>query len=300
MKFDAVNKTAEKRKEYKSAAEYIIESADVVEEKKTLPTGILLDYVDENGDTQPYDIDMEKVEALAASMAESGQLEPIVVREWKDGKYQILAGHHRIRACRKCGFKTADVKIIECTDWEAYRIVVESNTHHGNPKPSQIAKVLISYKTHIKESGEKVTNEMLARIFDISESEFYRYIKLAMLTDELVDDVDCGLLSTNSIKEVATLNSDSQAVLAEYIANLGKALNVAGCKKAVSFLSENTQATADELFDFMSAKPQKKKYKNELFNALTEDTEIAEKLNGRTEDELTELVTKLLKEHFLR
>jgi hypothetical protein len=121
-----------------------------------------------------------------------------------------------------------------------------------------------------------------------------------MLTDELVDDVDCGLLSTNSIKEVATLNSDSQAVLAEYIANLGKALNVAGCKKAVSFLSENTQATADELFDFMSAKPQKKKYKNELFNALTEDTEIAEKLNGRTEDELTELVTKLLKEHFLR
>jgi ParB family chromosome partitioning protein len=298
MKFDAINANTARRKEYKDTADIIISQSAVLEERMSVSIDSLLDYTDEYGDTQPYDIDEEKVEALAASMKENGQLEPIVVRELKDGKYQILAGHHRIRACRKCGFKTADIKIIECSDWQAYRIVVESNTHHGNPKPSQIAKILISYKTHSNESGEKVTNEMLARIFDISESEFYRYIKLATLTDELIEDVDNGLLSTNSVKEVAKLSKTQQRTLSEYIEQSEKALNVAGCKKAISFLSENPNADVNELYSFMSAKKSKKKYKNEIFNTLTENESMAAKLSEHSEDELTKLVTKLLIEHF--
>lgn len=296
MKFDKINESSTKRRESarESRIDRLIESADNVSEK-TLPIDRVFEYTDENGNGQPYDIDERKVDALAVSIAESGQLEPVIVREY-NGIYQLLAGHHRLAALRKNNAEEIAVKIVECSEWEAYRIVVESNIKHGSPKPSEISNILVKYKSH--SSDEKVTNKMLAETFDMSERQIYRCLKMQQLTAEINNRIDEEFISTNSVDDLVTLTAEKQQILAEYFDFYEKALNVAACKKAVSFLSENSNADLDDLCEFMTSKKKKKKYKNEIFNKMMEDSELAQELGRHTEEELSELVEKLLSEHF--
>lgn len=298
MRFDKINESYSKRKENprESRAERIIAESNVIDERLTVPIGSVVDYTDEYGAEQPFDIDETKVNALAASMAENGQLEPLIVRGWKEGKYQILAGHHRIRACRKNKFNTVDIKVIECDDWKAFRIVVETNIRHGGPKPSEMSRIIVRYKQNAKE--EKLTNKMLADIFDISDRQFYRYINMDKLIPELLKDIDDMMLSTNSVEELIKLSYDQQTVLAEYVDFCKKPLNVAACKKAVSFLLENKNAGFEQLNDFMSKKKVKKKFRNEIFNTLSLDNEISESISKYSENQLETLTTNLLKKYF--
>lgn len=233
MNFNAINESRSKRmetpRENRSRLDKILEKSEQAAEE-TLPLGSIEEYKDADGNTQPYDIDEAKVSALAASIAESGQLEALIVRKTEDEEYQLLAGHHRLAALKLNNAENAKVKIVDCSDWEAYRIVVESNIRHGSPKPSEIAKILIKYKEN--SAHEKVTNKMLAEMFDISERQTYRFLKLAKLSPELIEAIDMGLISTNSIDELTDLQSKQQRILARYVSINEKPMNVSLCKKA--------------------------------------------------------------------
>lgn len=300
MNFNAINESRSKRmetpRENRSRLDKILEKSEQAAEE-TLPLGSIEEYKDTDGNTQPYDIDEAKVNALAASIAESGQLEPLIVRKIDDEKYQLLAGHHRLAALKLNNAENAKVKIVDCSDWEAYRIVVESNIRHGSPKPSEIAKILIKYKEN--SAHEKVTNKMLAEMFDISERQTYRFLKLAKLSPELIEAIDMGLISTNSIDELTDLQSKRQRILARYVSINEKPMNVSLCKKAITFLKSDLAADVESLAKFLEKKPPKKRYKNEVFNSfLSEKKDMAEKMNEHSEEELSELVIMLLEEYF--
>lgn len=300
MNFNAINESRSKRmespRENRSRLDKILEKSEQAAEE-TLPLGSIEEYKDADGNTQPYDIDEAKVSALAASIAESGQLEALIVRKTEDEEYQLLAGHHRLAALKLNKAENAKVKIVDCSDWEAYRIVVESNIRHGLPKPSEIAKILIKYKEN--SAHEKVTNKMLAEMFDISERQTYRFLKLAKLSPELIEAIDMGLISTNSIDELTDLQSKQQRILARYVSVNEKPMNVSLCKKAITFLKSDLAADVESLAKFLEKKPPKKRYKNEVFNSfLSEKKDLAEKMNEHSEEELSELVIMLLEEYF--
>ncbi len=205
-------------------------------------------YTDEDGN-QPFDIDEEKVEALSESIKENGQLEPIIVRK-KDGRYQILSGHHRYLAMRSMLAKYALATVVDVSDLKAYMIVCESNIHHAAPPPSKLCKIFLRYRAAGKE--EKLTAGQLAKMFGISREQMYRIIAMEHLTEPTKELIDAGLISTNSIKQLRTLTPDQQDTLADYVYNEDKKLTKGKCDKVIDLFIGKPDATAEDIDDLIS------------------------------------------------
>lgn len=68
---------------------------------------------------------------LTDSIKENGLLEPIIVRSFPTGKYEIISGHSRVEACKALGITSVPVTIKELTKDEAIVQMVDSNIHRG-------------------------------------------------------------------------------------------------------------------------------------------------------------------------
>ncbi|WP_024858085.1 ParB/RepB/Spo0J family partition protein [Ruminococcus albus] len=254
MKFDKVSETFSERKEKGSIKESLISAEEVLNEITEIAMHKLDMYTDEDGN-QPFDIDDEKVEALSESIKENGQLEPIIVRK-KDGRYQILSGHHRYLALKSITAKYALATVVDVSDLKAYMIVCESNIHHAAPPPSKLCKIFLRYRAAGKE--EKLTADQLAKMFGISREQMYRIIAMDTLTTPMQELVDAGLISTNSIKQLRTLTPDQQDTLADYVYNEDKKLNKAKCDKVVDLFTTNYNATVEDIDDCLNSDDKEK------------------------------------------
>ena len=98
-----------------------------------LPLAKLVEYKDENferttGRPQPFrTYSQEDLESLAKSIAEHGVIDPITVRLFEGGKYQIIAGRHRTRATALCGLAGIPGIIRDIDDVEAAKIMLDTN-----------------------------------------------------------------------------------------------------------------------------------------------------------------------------
>ena len=98
-----------------------------------LPLAKLVEYKDENferttGRPQPFrTYSQEDLESLAKSIAEHGVIDPITVRPFEGGKYQIIAGRHRTRATALCGLAGIPGIIRDIDDVEAAKIMLDTN-----------------------------------------------------------------------------------------------------------------------------------------------------------------------------
>ncbi|MBE6874751.1 MAG: ParB/RepB/Spo0J family partition protein [Ruminococcus albus] len=254
MKFDKVSETFSARKEKGSIKESLISAEEVLNEITEIAMHKLDMYTDEDGN-QPFDIDEEKVEALSESIKENGQLEPIIVRK-KDGRYQILSGHHRYLAMRSMLAKYALATVVDVSDLKAYMIVCESNIHHAAPPPSKLCKIFLRYRAAGKE--EKITADQLAKMFGISREQMYRIIAMDTLTTPMQELVDTGLISTNSIKQLRTLNHDQQDTLADYVYNEDKKLTKSKCDKVIDLFIGKPDATAEDIDECLNSDDKEK------------------------------------------
>lgn len=267
MKFDKISETYSKRKE-EHISQQLLDEAKVIEEITEIPLEKLQTYTDEDG-FQPFEIDNNYVNALADSIAENGQFDPIIVRPLPTGNYQILAGHHRYFALNRLDHETAKAKIVELSDWQAYCLLCETNIHHRGPVPSKLCKIFNRYRKNAKSNDEKLTANKLANMYGISVEQMYRYIALDSLIEPLQTLVDNGLISSNSIKPLRVLNSDQQAALADYVEFIGKKLNKAKCDKIIEFLIDNPTSTREEIEDYLSTpKTDKKEKQNTNYTAM--------------------------------
>ena len=91
---------------------------------------IPLDVIDEIDD-QPFPINEEKVEQIADSIENVGVIEPIIVVE-KLGRYKILSGRHRYRACKKLGKEDIPCYIKNVSEDVARYILIATNTDRNN------------------------------------------------------------------------------------------------------------------------------------------------------------------------
>ena len=300
MNFDKIADSNKNRKSEKSRAsevQQLIEAADSGE-KLMIPMSKINEYTDSKGGAQPFTIDDDKVEALAASIEENGLIEPIVVREMENGEYQILAGHHRYRAARKCSFRDIECKIVNVSDWDAYRIVVESNVHHGKPKPTDMMRILSEYKAASESDlcEDKLTNSMIAKAFDISERHLYRYLIMMKLNEHINALIDDESIAIGAVDDIKQLDTNQQKLFAEYVDEVGKTFNVSKCKKIVKIILSGV-SSMEEIDEALESGKKKKKFKTALYNDI-DNLQLKAKVNEHTEDELNELVTQLLARHF--
>lgn len=171
--------------------------------------------------------DDEDMLNLVESIKERGVLTPITLRQKDDGRYEILSGHRRKRACELAGLSTIRAEVVKMDRDEATIFMVDSNLQRTTILPSEKA---FSYKMRLDAMnrqgkrtdltcspvGNKSSN-LLAKDVGESKTQIFRYIRLTHLTPELLEYVDKGAISLRPAVEISYFPRELQDALAENI-----------------------------------------------------------------------------------
>lgn len=133
----------------------------------------------------------DKLSELADSILENGQQQPCIVRK-KDGKFIILAGRNRKRACEQIGVKVKCI-VRECSDAEADIILTDTNLYQRHELlPSELASAYAMQHAAYEAKGERKSTAAIANAYGETIKTVYRYIKLNDLDKSLIPFVDEG------------------------------------------------------------------------------------------------------------
>ena len=202
------------------------------EEKLAKIRDIPLEQIDDFPD-HPFKVkDDEDMTQLVESVKERGVITPATVRQKEDGRYELISGHRRKRACELAGFDTLRCEVVDLTRDEATILMVESNFQRSQILPSEKAFAykmrldamnrqgqrtdLTSNPTGRKLSGME-TAEIIGKENGDSQTQVRRYIRLTNLVPELLDLVDEGRMKLRPAVEVSFLNEDCQRDLVDEI-----------------------------------------------------------------------------------
>ncbi len=242
----------------------------------------------------------KRLEQLCESIEDIGVITPIIVREIGDDRYEILAGHNRVNACKELGIKEIPAIIKDLDDDTALLYVTESNFYQRSfselKESEKIRAIKLRYdvlkkqnKRNLQKDTEEVNNKL--ELFDLSRRTVYRYLKLSKLVDELIELLDDGKLKIMVAEDIADMNTELQEYLSIKILE-GNILSpqIAKVLKEENRKGSLTREKIDELFK----KPEKIKKANVK---LDEDI-ISIYFEGKSKKEINETIKKLLEEYF--
>ena len=219
----------------------------------------------------PFQVRMdEDMDQLVESVRTRGVITPITLRQKEDGRYEIVSGHRRKKACEIVGLETAPCEIKELTRDEAIILMVESNLQRSIILPSEKAK---SYKMRLeamkrlpgrpKENSVpvgqnfegKTSREILAEVSPDSNTQIQRYIRLNELNDGLLNLTDEGRIGIRPAVELSYLKKEEQDALLETISYEDATPSLAQAIKMRKFSAEG-KLNEDVILSIMcEAKP---------------------------------------------
>ena len=196
------------------------------DEKLSKIRDIPLTEIDDFPD-HPFKVrDDEDMAQLVESVKERGVITPATVRQKEDGRYEIISGHRRKRACELAGFETLRCEVVDLDRDEAIILMVESNYQRSQILPSEKA---FAYKMRLEAMNRKAgrpskenltpvesdyeklrTNEKFANEVGESREQIRRYIRLTNLVPELLEFVDEGRIKMRPAVELSYLDEDCQ------------------------------------------------------------------------------------------
>ena len=149
-------------------------------------------------------------------------MRPATVRQKEDGRYELVSGHRRKRACELAGYETLRSEIVDLNRDEATILMVESNFQRSEILPSEKA---FAYKMRLeamKRQGQRTdltlspvgtklrTADELAQECGDSRNQIHRYVRLTNLVPELLEFVDEGRIKMRPAVELSYLDEDCQ------------------------------------------------------------------------------------------
>ena len=210
--------------------ELFMNDAERKENKLPRIYDIPLSEIDDFPD-HPFKVKLdEDMDQLVQSIKERGIITPVTLRPKEDGRYEIVSGHRRKKACELAGFDTVKAEVREMTRDEAIILMVESNLQRSVILPSEKA---FSYKMRLeamKRQGQRTdltlspvetklrSSELIAQNSGDSRAQVDRYIRLTELIPELLDLVDEGRIAFRPAVELSYLQKEEQSALLEQIA----------------------------------------------------------------------------------
>ena len=198
------------------------ETAKQKDEEVIIPLDKISDFPN-----HPYKVkNDEKMQKMVESIKELGVIFPVIVRQKKDGNYEMISGHRRKMASILAGKKDIKCIVKQLTDDEATILMVDSNLQREEVLPSERA---YSYKMKleaIKHQGKKLevtsnqiggknneTAHILGEEQGDSGTQVRRYIRLTELLPEILEKVDDKRIAFNPAVEISYLTKEEQAML---------------------------------------------------------------------------------------
>ena len=233
---------------------------------------ISLSEIDEFPD-HPFHVRLdEDMDQLVESIKERGIITPVTLRQKPDGRYEIVSGHRRTKACELAGLTTVKAEIKELSRDEAIILMVESNLQRTTILPSEKA---FSYKMRLEAMNRqgqrtdltsvplgqklgKTSREVLADSSTDSNTQIQRYIRLTHLIPPLLDLVDSGKIAFRPAVELSYLTEEEQNSLLDSINSEQSTPSLAQASKMKEF-SQNGRLNADVILSIMcEQKPNQK------------------------------------------
>ena len=173
--------------------------------------------------------DDEDMIQLVESVKERGVITPATVRPKEDGRYELVSGHRRKRACEIAGFDTLRCEVVDLDQDAATILMVESNFQRSQILPSEKA---FAYKMRLeamkRQAGRPSKDNLvpvglnfsrveLSEQSGESQTQIQRYVRLTYLVPELRDYVDEGQIKMRPAVELSYLDEDSQRAVVDEI-----------------------------------------------------------------------------------
>ena len=191
---------------------------------------IPISEIDEFPD-HPFKVLMdEDMEQLVESIKRNGVMTPATVRLKEDGRYELISGHRRKKACELAGLDTLKCEVKEFSRDEAIIVMVESNLQRTTILPSEKA---FAYKMRLeamnrqgkrtdltcspmgnKLQGKKSSDELAEKVGE-SKNQIFRYIRLTELVPEILQMVDERQIAFRPAVEISYLSEEQQYTLLE-------------------------------------------------------------------------------------
>lgn len=247
--------------------ELFMNDAERKENKLPRIYDIPLSEIDDFPD-HPFKVKLdEDMDQLVQSIKERGIITPVTLRPKEDGRYEIVSGHRRRKACELAGFDTVKAEVREMTRDEAIILMVESNLQRSVILPSEKA---FSYKMRLeamkRQAGRPSQNnsspvgidlrgkqslDVLGEEVGDSRNQIHRYIRLTELIPELLDLVDEGRIAFRPAVELSYLQKEEQSALLEQIAYVDATPSLAQAIKLKRF-SQDGKLTNEVIESIMS------------------------------------------------
>ncbi len=178
----------------------------------------------------PFHVDIDDaMREMAESVKRFGVLSPAVARQKENGRYELISGHRRKKACELAGIDKMPVIVRNMDRDEAIIFMVDSNLQRERLLPSEKA---FSYKMKLdamKRQGArtdltsvplgqklgKTSREILAGTSPDSNTQIQRYIRLTELIPDLLQMVDDSKIAFRPAVELSYLTKEEQASLHE-------------------------------------------------------------------------------------
>ena len=215
---------------------------------------IPISEIDEFPD-HPFKVLMnEDMEQLVESVSRSGVMTPATVRQKEDGRYELISGHRRKKACELAGLETLKCEVKELTHDEAIIVMVESNLQRSVILPSEKA---FAYKMRLeamkrqagrptKDNYSPVGNnsefatssDELAEKVGESKNQIFRFIRLTELVPEILQMVDERQIAFRPAVEISYLSEEQQYTLLEAMGYNDATPSLAQAIKMKKFMQE--------------------------------------------------------------
>ena len=181
----------------------------------------------------PYRVlDDEDMEALMESIKERGVITPALVRKKDDGRYEMISGHRRKRACERLGLPSMRCELKDISRDEAIILMVDSNSQRSEIAPCDKGRAYKMKMEAISRQGQRTdltsgpvgqkskpvnSRDELAESADDSARQISRYIRLTQLIPELQDFVDNGKIKMRPAVELSYLDEEAQRDVVDLI-----------------------------------------------------------------------------------
>ncbi|MBE5041151.1 ParB/RepB/Spo0J family partition protein [Ructibacterium gallinarum] len=238
------------------------------EEIKPVPISELKPFTE-----QPFKVKLdEDMDTLVESIKQCGVLTPVIARPHKDGGYEILSGHRRVKACELAGITDIPVVVKNLDDDTATILLVDSNLQREHILPSEKA---FAYQMKLeamkrkagrpsKENSDQIglnfqgkqSSEILGEQVGESKNQIQRYIRLTNLIDPILDMVDNNQIAMNAAVEISYLGSTEQAAVMQSIEKEETSPSIAQARKMRKFHQEGNLSNAVIDSIMMEQKPE--------------------------------------------
>lgn len=267
-----------------------------------LPISSLVPY--EGQPFKPYT--KERLFALAEDIRDNGIINPIIVRQISEDKYQILAGHNRVNACKLLEMEEVPSIIKGVDDNQAALIMLNSNLNQRDElRPSEKA---FAYKmqAEVRKAAARTNGPSVSVVADennVNLKEVYRYIRLTFLIPAFLDRVDNAELPFRAGVNLSYLTERQQDKLLDYVDtyNLKISLEQSEKLKDAAKISEPEGILLCKLDEVFGRTPKEKTPPSPIgkaFKAVAGREELATFFEGKSKKEIEEIVIKALELYY--